>query len=890
MKLARIRIEQLRRFGKPFELGDIAHGLNLFHGPNEAGKSTVVRAIRAAFFERYRTENVQDLVPHDDAGAAPTVELDFSIGGQAYALRKVWLKKKRCELSVGGRRLDGEEAEAHLAQLLGFGIRGKGASRADNWGIPGLLWIEQGAGHEIGDAIEHAADHLRSALKSTAAEVASTQGDAVIARVKKLREELVTEAKGTPRGEFAKVLDERARLDEECARLDQAATEYGSQLDELATLAAVHTTEQSAKPWEAMRQQQAAAQARLRATELRTAELRTQAEAAQRIEQQIASLNASLDAFDDKQKALQTRRAAVAEAVEATRAASTACTLWDSRQRDAETQCAQTQSLLATAETQDLRTVLQQQCEGATHQLELLGGHLSAAEREAAQLQAALEVQAESNLPPAAMQALKDRHTRLRELQIRREALQTRIEFDIDAMAASDHVTLDGERLQGSGQRSIEAAATLTIAGVGSVRIVPGQSDAAQLAREEATLQAAQAAEFARHGIATLADAQARQLRHAQALADVAQARKSLAQLAPDGLDALRAAHVLQQRHLSEAAQRLQALQAAHGLDADMAAAAPLPLAQARAHRDAADATRSEVSAQAQRAHLASAGAQARHELAQTECAALEVETSAPAYLQRHEAARHGLRTLQMEQQTLRERIALQRHEIEGADSLEALTLEVQRFEKSAVFAHEAFLRRDQRITHLRAQLEAAGAQGLDERRAHSAAQLAQLQRREQQMSARAAALTLLLELLTEQRQAATQRLQAPLQKHVTRYLQQLFPGAQLDIAENLQPTVLTRAQGAPNAIGSPLDALSFGAREQMGVLSRLAYADLLKEAGRPTLVILDDALVHSDGMRLAQMKRVIFDAAQRHQVLLFTCHPELWRDAGAPLRAIGAA
>ena len=886
MRLASIRIEQLRRFGKPFELADIAPGLNLFHGPNEAGKSTVVRAIRAAFFERYRTENVQDLVPHDDAGAAPTVELDFSIGGEAYALRKVWLKKKRCELSVGGRRLHGEEAEAHLAQLLGFGIREKGASRADNWGIPGLLWIEQGAGHEIGDAIEHAADHLRSALKSTAAEVASTQGDAVIARVKKLREELVTEAKGAPRGDFAKVVDERARLDEACARLDWAATEYGSQVDELAALAAAHAAEQIAKPWEAMRQQQAAVQARLRATELRDAELRAQAEAAQRIEQQIASLNASLDAFEDKQKALQKRRAAVAASSDAVSAASAASAQWDDRQREAETKCAQTQALLTTAETQDLRTMLQQQCEGAARQLELLGGHLSAAEREAAQLQAALDAQAASNLPPAAMQALKDRHTRLRELQIRREALQTRIEFDLDAAAPDDVVMLDGQRLQGSGQRSVDVAATLMIAGVGSVRIVPGQSNAAQLAREEAALQAAQSADFARHGMATLDDARARQSRHTQALSDVAQARKSLVQLAPDGLDALRAAHALQQRQLNEANHRLHGLPTAHGPDAG---ASP-PLAETRARRDADEATRKEVSAQAQRVRIELASAKARHELAQTECAALEAETAAPAYLQRHEAARHGLRALQAEQHTMRERIAQQRREADGADSLEALTLEVQRFEKSVAFAYEAFLRRDQRITYLRGQLEAVGAQGLDERRAQGAAQLAQLQRREQQMTARAAALTLLLELLTAQRQVATQRLQAPLQKHVTRYLQQLFPGAQLDIAENLQPTMLTRAHGAPNAIGAPLDALSFGAREQMGVLSRLAYADLLKEAGRPTLVILDDALVHSDGVRLAQMKRVIFDAAQRHQILLFTCHPELWRDAGAPLRAIGTA
>jgi uncharacterized protein YhaN len=81
---------------------------------------------------------------------------------------------------------------------------------------------------------------------------------------------------------------------------------------------------------------------------------------------------------------------------------------------------------------------------------------------------------------------------------------------------------------------------------------------------------------------------------------------------------------------------------------------------------------------------------------------------------------------------------------------------------------------------------------------------------------------------------------------------------------------------------------MSFGAREQMGVISRLAYADLLKEAGRPTLIILDDALVHSDAVRLEQMKRVLFDASQRHQVLLFTCHPALWQDLGVRARPVG--
>ena len=107
-----------------------------------------------------------------------------------------------------------------------------------------------------------------------------------------------------------------------------------------------------------------------------------------------------------------------------------------------------------------------------------------------------------------------------------------------------------------------------------------------------------------------------------------------------------------------------------------------------------------------------------------------------------------------------------------------------------------------------------------------------------------------------------------------------------VEIDENLSPGPLTR-NGSQGPETGDFETLSFGAREQMGVISRLAYADLLKEAGRPTLVILDDALVHSDAARLAQMKRVLFDAATRHQILLFSCHPEKWRDLGVTARSL---
>ena len=81
MKLARIRLEQFKQFHKPIEIKDLDAGINLFTGPNEAGKSTIVAAVRAAFFERHRSSSVDDLRPWGDASASPTVELEFSIGG-----------------------------------------------------------------------------------------------------------------------------------------------------------------------------------------------------------------------------------------------------------------------------------------------------------------------------------------------------------------------------------------------------------------------------------------------------------------------------------------------------------------------------------------------------------------------------------------------------------------------------------------------------------------------------------------------------------------------------------------------------------------------------------------------------------------------------------------
>lgn len=59
---------------------------------------------------------------------------------------------------------------------------------------------------------------------------------------------------------------------------------------------------------------------------------------------------------------------------------------------------------------------------------------------------------------------------------------------------------------------------------------------------------------------------------------------------------------------------------------------------------------------------------------------------------------------------------------------------------------------------------------------------------------------------------------------------------------------------------------------------TRIAFADLLLEQGRPVSLILDDPLVYSDDGRLDTMVEILSDVATRMQVILLTCRDRAFR------------
>lgn len=874
MKVSRIALAEFRKFRGSVELDGLAPGLNIIVGANEAGKSTYAAALRAAFLERYGTSTVTHLAPWGAHGARPSVELAFEHGGHDYLLRKHFLSKARCELVIdGGReRFDGEEAEQALAALLGFELPKKGLSKPEHAGIPGLLWIEQGEGQALAAPAVHAGGYLRDALTGVTGELASQDGDRLFDQAQAERAELL-DARGKPRAAYRQAEDE-------CARLAQLAQEQGAALaaldadvDRLARLRDEHQRAEREAPWQRYDAQAAQVRERLQGlARLREQVARLEADA-RRAAETAALLQAQVQRDQDDGRALEALAGALArdQALAQEQQA---------RAREAAQALAAAEAQLTQARAQHAAHAARQ---AAAQELESLALRVRDGAADLARLQASLrDAQAagvaadaarerherEAHVTEARVQALRQAEQALDALTARQQAVATRLHFEWNAPGA----TLDGVALPAAGERLLTEPARLEVPGLGWMRIEPGGQDLQRLATELAQARALHAQRLRELQVDTLAAAEQAWRQRALAEREWQDARKLAQVHAPKGIDALRTEVQAREQALARDQARLAALQAQHADTAAGEGAAP-DLAALQARYQQLD----QAARQAQGAHdAAAARAQVLDEDLQARRAAYEGADEAARRAARSEAwlaARAAQEALARDHAAQAGTLAAERPELAEQD--------LARYTQSAEVARRQHAERQAQLMQLQGRLQQANAQGLGEQLALTRAELERYTRRRDELRERAQALSLLCELLQEARQQTTQRLLAPLAQRLNHYLALLLPGARLVLDESLQPVALER--GDREDLGS----LSFGTREQLGILARFAYADLLAEAGRPTLLILDDALVHADDARRELMKRALFDVATRHQVLLFTCHGRAWEDMGVPQRQL---
>lgn len=136
-----------------------------------------------------------------------------------------------------------------------------------------------------------------------------------------------------------------------------------------------------------------------------------------------------------------------------------------------------------------------------------------------------------------------------------------------------------------------------------------------------------------------------------------------------------------------------------------------------------------------------------------------------------------------------------------------------------------------------------------------------------------AAATQLLMTTFQVGKAALQSDLVGPLQDRVARRLSSLtggrYRGLRLD--DKLTPAAVTPREVESAELGD----LSFGTREQLIFVTRLCLAEMLSEKHSRQSLLFDDNLVHTDQERLTLAHRMLEEASASSQVVILTCHPE---------------
>ena len=235
MQLRSIEIRDFRKLGHA-RIEGLGDGLTVIVGDNEAGKSTVLAALRAVLFERHRVGGkvVEAMLPYGQ-NVRPEVAIEFDLKGGRYTLRKAFNQRQEAELvEPGGRRLTGDAVEDRLAELFSFTPPGRGESKRDeHQGLYGLLWVDQGHSHRsLG--VGGGKDTLASALEGEVGQVLGGERGRTLLAAAAERKERFWGKNDKPRGEYRALSDEIDRLKTRRAKLTEELAEHDGKVAALA--------------------------------------------------------------------------------------------------------------------------------------------------------------------------------------------------------------------------------------------------------------------------------------------------------------------------------------------------------------------------------------------------------------------------------------------------------------------------------------------------------------------------------------------------------------------------------------------------------------------------------------------------------------------------------
>lgn len=185
MILRRIEIQGWRCFAGAVPIGPLGDGLNIIHGPNGVGKSTLMSAVARGLFDSHSVRGADMLALRPwGRDLSPKVTIEFDHEGDRFRLTKQFLQSAasvlyRMEGSSFVPLAENREADDRARGLLAGDAPGRGATDARHWGLAQILWATQGSLQ-----IEQLAGSTRATIEDAlGAQIAAPGSDAIEKRI-----------------------------------------------------------------------------------------------------------------------------------------------------------------------------------------------------------------------------------------------------------------------------------------------------------------------------------------------------------------------------------------------------------------------------------------------------------------------------------------------------------------------------------------------------------------------------------------------------------------------------------------------------------------------------------------------------------------------------------
>ncbi len=872
--LRRIAVDGFRKFREPMAIEGLTDGLNIVIEPNETGKSTVLEALRAAFFVRHGTKNqlAQSFAPYGEA-VGPEIQVSFDADGAQWTVTKRFLRGASIEVTGPQGRAQGEEAEARLHALLGSVRDTSQKGDAGTYGALGLLWVAQAEALAVTGPGQIVRDTVRSTLE---AEVGSIMGGPAYMRVRTRIDEQYGRY-WSPTGQ------KRGRQNEARERVDQAEAAARDASERLAGLERTFSELESARARLKVVHREIADDTDVQtrkdlAASLETARAAAQILATRRAEHEAisAKMRSLEDLVDRHRKATDERNnAELALGVARTRRADVLdglamakLRLADARSALEAARTARQEARLALSTGEDLLRASRRRSAVAAARAR----HAELIDLE--RLQAEAAALATTLISTKAMEALDANERLVAEARALRAAGATRITLVGDAAG----VSIDGEPMA-LGERALTGETRVRLGSAELVITPPAGAASAEGALASALER--QRSALLELEVESLSAARARNDAARDAASELRTTAARIAAVTP-------ADEIV---GLSAGPEALKLFVADSIDEGDMVEAAIPDITLLSTNLESADT----ALARAEGAQESAVDALRRLEqddapLASAEAGAASTLANASTQIESIEG-RPEFPTLAADVARAREQTAEAAVKLEEAardataHDPAVITRKIETIDARTKAAGEARTKLEMDEARLEGTIESEGGKGLADREAGAREEAEAARAALQRITEEADTLKLLRDTLDEARDETSAKFVGPVAKRAKRHIERLLPGCDLSFSEDFTLEAVVRG-----GISEGCSDLSRGTQEQLAVLTRIAFADMLLDQGRPVSLILDDPLVYADDARLDLMVEILSEVAERMQVIVLTCRDRTFRHVAANRISLSSA